>query len=542
MQNLKAIHRKHLVLTLAPLIIIAVAAVIFRKFVVHAIMTNVVLNGIIIVTACAGAAMMVLRVRAIRAEWRVFEQFAAAAPQPGSLAERQQHRSVASRLLTHLERIRHAGHASAIEQSQVQEELEDVHRVLDSRQEVAQYVVGLMIALGLLGTFIGLLETLVAVGDLIGGFAVTDPSRDMDKALAQLIGNLQYPLTAMGTAFSASMFGLLCSLMLGIMMLSVRSFQVEFLQYARSVVDEVTASAHPKGGSLRGAAADGTSDERMADDATWAQRAAEMARQQQSLHDDVRQLAVHARGNQERQGELLASLQQALVAVRANTDRVAEVTAQLSVLPVLAGKAEEAGRAAGQQIEAAWLAQRQAEAQRDGLGARLLQQLGALAEQVDRSHAQQARLAHDNLVALLDQRLGAIDERSEQARVAQQAVLAQHQVHERWVTAFNETGASLFATMRRLQESSDGHAQAMGELARTVAQSAQQAEARGERLNASLQVVRSDTRIQEIAYEVAQASERIERELRVGIGAILSLQRQAVRTGADGAVSAPEVA
>jgi hypothetical protein len=116
--------------------------------------------------------------------------------------------------------------------------LRSLHVTLDSRQELTQFLVGFLVALGLLGTFIGILQTLVEIGNMIGGFASAD-MQNIDKAFMGLISDLTKPLQGMGTAFSASMFGLLGSLCLGLTMVSVRRCTEEFLTGLRHTVNQL---------------------------------------------------------------------------------------------------------------------------------------------------------------------------------------------------------------------------------------------------------------------------------------------------------------
>ncbi|MGH7035216.1 MAG: flagellar motor protein MotA, partial [Stellaceae bacterium] len=77
----------------------------------------------------------------------------------------------------------------------------------------SRYLIGLLVFLGLLGTFYGLLETVQSVKGVIGGLAV-GPS-DVARAFQDLQARLETPLSGMSTAFSASLFGLAGSLILG---------------------------------------------------------------------------------------------------------------------------------------------------------------------------------------------------------------------------------------------------------------------------------------------------------------------------------------
>ncbi len=84
---------------------------------------------------------------------------------------------------------------------------------LDESRETGRYLVGLLVFLGLLGTFWGLLETIQSVGKAIN----TLDTRQGDSVLVfeELKNGLAAPLKGMGTAFSASLLGLAGSLVLG---------------------------------------------------------------------------------------------------------------------------------------------------------------------------------------------------------------------------------------------------------------------------------------------------------------------------------------
>lgn len=84
---------------------------------------------------------------------------------------------------------------------------------LDESRELSRYVTGVMIFLGLLGTFWGLLHTVSSVAAVINGMSLT--GNDVNGMFSQLKSGLEQPLAGMGTAFSASMFGLSGALVLG---------------------------------------------------------------------------------------------------------------------------------------------------------------------------------------------------------------------------------------------------------------------------------------------------------------------------------------
>ena len=91
--------------------------------------------------------------------------------------------------------------------------LDGIRSRLDESREISRYMIGLLVFLGLLGTFWGLLGTIDAVGRVIVGLDVGQ--RDFIEVFAELKAGLLKPLSGMGTAFSSSLFGLGGSLVLG---------------------------------------------------------------------------------------------------------------------------------------------------------------------------------------------------------------------------------------------------------------------------------------------------------------------------------------
>lgn len=104
--------------------------------------------------------------------------------------------------------------------------LDSISSRLDESRELSRYMTGLMIFLGLLGTFWGLLETIAAVADVIAGMSVG--TGDVTTMFEQLKSGLVKPLRGMGTAFSASLFGLAGALILGFLDLTAGQAQNRF--------------------------------------------------------------------------------------------------------------------------------------------------------------------------------------------------------------------------------------------------------------------------------------------------------------------------
>jgi hypothetical protein len=104
--------------------------------------------------------------------------------------------------------------------------LDGIASRLDESRELSRYMTGLLIFLGLLGTFWGLLKTVTSVSDVIG--SMTLGNGDMNLMFEQLKTGLAKPLAGMGTAFSASMYGLAGALVLGFLDLTAGQAQNRF--------------------------------------------------------------------------------------------------------------------------------------------------------------------------------------------------------------------------------------------------------------------------------------------------------------------------
>ena len=109
---------------------------------------------------------------------------------------------------------------------------------LDETREISRYLVGLLIFLGLLGTFWGLLGTIASIGEAIRKL---DPNVSQGTQMFEsLKTGLTRPLDEMGTAFSASLFGLAGSLVLGFLDLQAGQAQGRFYKELEEWLAHVT--------------------------------------------------------------------------------------------------------------------------------------------------------------------------------------------------------------------------------------------------------------------------------------------------------------
>ena len=107
--------------------------------------------------------------------------------------------------------------------------IENSDMTLVSIRETSRYLVGLLVFLGLLGTFWGLLKTIGSVGDVINGLGIDDTN--VAGFFNSLKDGLNAPLEGMSVAFSSSLLGLAGSLILGLLDLNLGQAQNKYSQY-----------------------------------------------------------------------------------------------------------------------------------------------------------------------------------------------------------------------------------------------------------------------------------------------------------------------
>ncbi len=109
---------------------------------------------------------------------------------------------------------------------------------LDESRDISRYMIGLLVFLGLLGTFWGLLQTVSSVGAAIKGLDVS--SAESATIFEDLKAGLEAPLAGMGTSFSSSLFGLAGSLVLGFLDLQASQAQNRFYNSLEDWLSSIT--------------------------------------------------------------------------------------------------------------------------------------------------------------------------------------------------------------------------------------------------------------------------------------------------------------
>jgi hypothetical protein len=207
------------------LVLVVALAAALGKSLATAFMGNPGVNGVILGILVAGIAYIFRQVLMLEPEidWiEGFRQLQGGGEEPIS------GRRSEPRLLAPMARMlgaRQRGHVS-LSASSLQTLLDGIGSRLSETRETSRYLIGVLIFLGLLGTFYGLLETLRSVGGVINGMNIG--GGDLARAFANLKAGLESPLAGMGTAFSASLFGLAGSLVLGFLDLQAGQAQNRF--------------------------------------------------------------------------------------------------------------------------------------------------------------------------------------------------------------------------------------------------------------------------------------------------------------------------
>lgn len=240
-----------------PVVVVLAAGFAFHEFVWMAIQGNTVLNAGILTVGAAGTILIVLRLVEAQREHLALLRFGREAQGGTAMKELLEGEWLSKRMVRrYLDHIAQTNGklSSTLEQDAIENELHAIEGEFDSKMELPNYLVGFMIAMGLLGTFIGLLETLTGISGMLDGMSGAGGGA-VEEEFIKLVGELRKPLAGMGIAFSASMFGLVGSLMLGMSLLAIRRYVRKIVADARTVLHELTERIRgPVGPVVAGAA------------------------------------------------------------------------------------------------------------------------------------------------------------------------------------------------------------------------------------------------------------------------------------------------
>jgi hypothetical protein len=210
--------RIYLIRMLVFLILGTLLVVVLYKQILAAFMANPGLNGVIVAVLVIGILLSFRQVIRLYPEINWVNGFRLA--DPGLAVER------APVLLAPMAAILGDRVGRMAISSQIMRSiLDSIAARLDEARDISRYMTGLLVFLGLLGTFWGLIETVSSVGGVIGKLNV---GGDAGSVFDSLKEGLAAPLAGMGISFSSSLFGLAGSLVLGFLDLQMSQAQNRF--------------------------------------------------------------------------------------------------------------------------------------------------------------------------------------------------------------------------------------------------------------------------------------------------------------------------
>jgi hypothetical protein len=212
--------RIFLVRMLVFLVLCALVAVVLYKQIVVAFFANPGLNALIGAVLFIGTILSFRQVIRLYPEVAWVNNFRIADP---GLAVERQHPTLLAPMAAILGGERTG--RMTISQQTMRHLLDSIATRLDEARDISRYMTGLLVFLGLLGTFWGLIETVGSVGKVIDGLKVGGDAGALFDTLKE---GLAAPLGGMGISFSSSLFGLAGSLILGFLDLQSSQAQNRF--------------------------------------------------------------------------------------------------------------------------------------------------------------------------------------------------------------------------------------------------------------------------------------------------------------------------
>ncbi|MDX8525056.1 MotA/TolQ/ExbB proton channel family protein [Mesorhizobium sp. MSK_1335] len=208
------------------LIIVAFIAAILTRQISTAFSSNPGLNGLIVGVLAVGILLAFTQVGRLFREVRWVNSFRAGSETTEPV------------LLAPMKAMIGRSSSMAFSTSSMRTMLDSIATRLDESRDTSRYLVGLLVFLGLLGTFWGLLNTIASIRETIE--ALDPGTGDAAAVLDALKQGLSAPLAGMGTAFSSSLFGLSGSLVLGFLDLQAGRAQTRFYTELENWLSSVT--------------------------------------------------------------------------------------------------------------------------------------------------------------------------------------------------------------------------------------------------------------------------------------------------------------
>ena len=208
------------------MVFVLIIAALLSSALITAFTTNPLLNTLILFVLLSGVAWNITQVTRLTPEVNWIETFQTARQKLATIPSPRLLAPMANMLAARQAKGREGQERFTLSTPAMRSLLDSLASRLGEGREISRYLTGLLIFLGLLGTFWGLLLTVSSVSDVISTMSVG--SGDLNALFEQLKSGLGKPLKGMGTAFSASMFGLSGALVLGFLDLTAGQAQNRF--------------------------------------------------------------------------------------------------------------------------------------------------------------------------------------------------------------------------------------------------------------------------------------------------------------------------
>jgi hypothetical protein len=222
------------------ILLVGIVAAVLYPHIRSAFMANPGLNGLILFTLFLGIVYTFRMVLRLFPEVNWINHFRIADPSleiPWT-----------PRLLAPMAALLGARRGAVLTPMSLRSLLDSLSARLDESRDISRYLIGLLVFLGLLGTFWGLLQTIQSVGEVIRNLDVT--TGESATIFEELKAGLEAPLAGMGTSFSSSLFGLAGSLILGFLDLQAAQAQNRFYNEVEEWLATITDIEAGEGGML----------------------------------------------------------------------------------------------------------------------------------------------------------------------------------------------------------------------------------------------------------------------------------------------------
>ena len=239
--------RIFLVRMLVFLILCGLIAFVLQRQIFNAFLANPWLNGLIIAVLLIGIILSFHHVIRLFPEVAWVNGYRSADPKLAARREPKMLAPMAAMLGSERTGSERLGRLAMSTQT-MRAFLDSIATRLDEARDISRYLTGLLVFLGLLGTFWGLIETVGSVGTSINGLKA---GGDADSVFDALKEGLAAPLGGMGISFSSSLFGLAGSLILGFLDLQTSQAQNRFYtnleDWLATTVEDLGSGAMPAG-------------------------------------------------------------------------------------------------------------------------------------------------------------------------------------------------------------------------------------------------------------------------------------------------------